>query len=115
MESNFFIGETPRGSSAALPDKTGGSELSRRILKAIATANETLEWATARLIRIAELAYGERRFDELKASGLDACVNRDHAARDTLVNDAALHHEDHSPHGRDVFQRVAVEGNDVCL
>ena len=32
-----------------------------------------------------------------------------------LVNDPALHHEHDAPHGRDVFQRIAVERNDVGL
>jgi tetratricopeptide (TPR) repeat protein len=69
MEKSFFIvGKSPRGSVvSALPDKAGGRELSERILTALATANDSLERATAKLIRLAELAYGARRFDELKA------------------------------------------------
>src|SRR2546423_4940830 len=45
-------------------------------------------------------------------SGLDARVDRNRVARDVLVNDAALHHEDDAPNSRDVFQRVAVERDD---
>ena len=68
MENSLFIvGKSPKGSVAALPDKAGGRVLSERIITAIATANESLEQATARLIRLAEVAYGQRRNDELDA------------------------------------------------
>ena len=68
MERTFFIGKSPRGSSTALPEsRTGGRELSERILTTIATANETLERTAAKLIRLAELAYGVRDYDRLKA------------------------------------------------
>src|SRR4051794_31892607 len=63
--NGFFIGDTPKGSVIALPEKAGG-ELSRGILQRIAIANETFEQATARLIRLADLAYGARDYDGLQ-------------------------------------------------
>jgi tetratricopeptide (TPR) repeat protein len=44
-------------------------ELSRRILNQVAAANESFERATARLIRLAELAYGRRDYAALEATG----------------------------------------------
>ena len=54
--------------STALPEsRAGGRELSERILTTIAKANETLEQATRKLIRLAELAYGQRDYEGLRA------------------------------------------------
>jgi hypothetical protein len=65
--SSFFIGDTPKGASvAALPDRAGGARAFASILNHVALTNESLEQATARLIRLAELAYNTRRFDDLK-------------------------------------------------
>ena len=36
-------------------------------------------------------------------------------SRGVLVNNSALHHKHDPPHCRDVFQRIAIERNDVCL
>jgi hypothetical protein len=67
MQNNLFIvGETPKGSCIALPVKAGG-ELSSGILSAIALANESFTQATARLIRLADLAYGQRDYESLGA------------------------------------------------
>jgi hypothetical protein len=68
METNFLnMGNAPKVSVIALPEKAGGRELSERIITAIAAANESLQQTTARLIRLAELAYDARHFDELQA------------------------------------------------
>ncbi len=48
-------------------------------------------------------------------SRLDASVNRDRAARDVLVNHAAPHNKYDAPDGGNVFQRIAIERNDVRL
>lgn len=64
---SFFIGECSRiGSVAALPDQAGGRELSPRIITTIAAANESLERATARLLPLAEIAYGQRDYASLQ-------------------------------------------------
>jgi tetratricopeptide (TPR) repeat protein len=63
--NSFFIGDTPKGSVSALP-RAGGRGLSASILHRIAAANESLEHATARLIRLADLAYGARDFEALR-------------------------------------------------
>jgi len=65
--NSFFIGDTPKGSFAALPDKAGGRELSGRILQQIAIANESFEQATRRLLRLCELAHGARDYVALDA------------------------------------------------
>jgi len=75
MEKAFFIGNSPKGISTALPDnKAGGRELSARILTAIAAANESLEQATGKLIRLAEIAVSQRDYPALAelASALQA-------------------------------------------
>src|SRR5439155_2339934 len=41
--------------------------------------------------------------------------NRNRTARDVLVNDAAFHNENNAAHRRDVFERIAVERDDVGL
>src|SRR6266852_1193174 len=48
-------------------------------------------------------------------SRLDACVNRNRAARGVLINRAALHYKYAAPHGRDVFKRIPIECDDVRL
>jgi hypothetical protein len=48
-------------------------------------------------------------------SRLDARVNRNRAARDILVNHSALHYKYDAPDGRNVFQRIPIERNDVRL
>lgn len=68
-QTSFFIRECSKGEMTALPDRAGGRELSRNILQAIATANESFEQATARLIRLADLAYGQRDYEALPELG----------------------------------------------
>ena len=48
-------------------------------------------------------------------SRLDACVNRNRAARGVLVNHAALHYKYDAPDGRNVFQRIPIERDDIRL
>ena len=67
--TSFFIRDcSSKEVVAALPERAGPRRLSTRsILTAIGRANESLERATARLIRSAELAYGARDDEALKA------------------------------------------------
>ncbi|HKQ06814.1 MAG TPA: hypothetical protein VJ464_16890 [Blastocatellia bacterium] len=66
--SFFIVGKCSKERSvSALPGKAGGRELSRGILAAIATANQSFEQDTARLLRLAELAYGRRDDTALEA------------------------------------------------
>src|SRR5215813_7957574 len=46
---------------------------------------------------------------------LDASVSRNCAARRNFVNNPAFHHEYYATNSGNVFQRIAIEGNDVCL
>jgi hypothetical protein len=48
-------------------------------------------------------------------SRLDTRINRNRAARGVLVNHAALHYKYDAPDGRNVFQRIAIERDDVRL
>jgi hypothetical protein len=55
----------------------------------------------------------EQKRDEL--CGCASRKNRDCATRSVLVNHAAPHHKYDAPDGRNVFQRIAIERNDVRL
>src|SRR2546425_5940072 len=50
-----------------------------------------------------------------RCSRLNSCKKANRSARHTLINHAALHHKDDSPHSGDVLQRIAIKRNDVCL
>ena len=63
--SLFIIGDAPKGSYAALPEKAGGRAFTG-ILHAIADRQESFTVATRRLICLADLAYGQRDYDALR-------------------------------------------------
>jgi tetratricopeptide (TPR) repeat protein len=64
--SLFIIGETPKGSVSALPDKAGGLRAFAEILTHVASAQESFEQVTRRLIRLCEIAYGQRDYKRLR-------------------------------------------------
>ena len=77
------------------------------------------EYSPQRKISIAHI---QRPFDTriiagpLRARSMnDSSVNRNSPGRDVLIDYAALHNEHNPPDGRDVFQRITIERDDVRL
>jgi hypothetical protein len=63
---SFFIGECSEEGLTALPCGASRLRAFESIVSHIATANESFTQATARLIRLCELAYGQRDYERLQ-------------------------------------------------
>src|ERR1051325_10377442 len=60
ITKSFFIGERSKGVIAALPNRTGGCELSSRLYHIVGGITESFEQTTRRLLRLSEIAHGAR-------------------------------------------------------